>query len=128
MSAAIDALATNESWDDEGIPGVDALHLEKRYGEERAKRLRDDGDSQFIDVSLSEQFKSFLKDPWVDDAKVKAIGSMFPGGGCKMIILGAGWGGLLYAIRMVEAGIAPADIRIVEEPGTGIVTLDWHAT
>ncbi|OAK93511.1 flavin-binding monooxygenase-like family protein [Phaeosphaeriaceae sp. SRC1lsM3a] len=126
MTTTIDALATDGSWEDEGLPGVDALQIEKRYGEERAKRLRDDGDSQFIDISLSPKFTSFLEDPWVIPEEVKEIGSMFPENRCKMLILGGGYGGLLNAIRMVEAGVSPKDIRIVDSAGGFGGTWYWN--
>jgi len=34
-----------------------------------------------------------------------------------MLILEAGFGGLLYAVRMIEAGVRPEDIRIVDSAG-----------
>jgi cation diffusion facilitator CzcD-associated flavoprotein CzcO len=126
MSATNTAIATDQGWEDEGVPGVDALQLENRYGEERAKRLREDGDSQFVDISLSEKFHSFIEDPWIDPVAVKDAKTMFPGNRCQMIILGAGWGGLLYAIRMVQAGISPEDIRIVDSAGGFGGTWYWN--
>ena len=108
------ATVASQSWADESAPGVDELQLEKRYGEERAKRLRDDGSSQYVDISISEKFASFLEDPWVDGANIKHAETMFPDNRCQLLILGAGWGGLLYAIRMVQAGLRPQDIRIVD--------------
>ena len=96
----------------------DPAQVKKRYNEERAKRLRDDGDDQFIDVSLSKGLQSFVEDPWVDPSKVKDVKIMFPSKRCELLIIGAGWGGLLYAIRMVQAGLHPEDIRIID-PASG---------
>jgi cation diffusion facilitator CzcD-associated flavoprotein CzcO len=42
---------------------------------------------------------------------------MFPDNHCQMLILGAGLGRLLYVVRMIEAGIRPEDIRIVDSAG-----------
>jgi cation diffusion facilitator CzcD-associated flavoprotein CzcO len=42
---------------------------------------------------------------------------MFPNNRCQMLILGAGFGGLLYSVRMIEAGFRPEDIRIVDSAG-----------
>ncbi|KAF2827982.1 flavin-binding monooxygenase-like family protein [Ophiobolus disseminans] len=95
-------------------PGVDALNLQKHYGEERAKRLRDDGNDQYHDISLSPKFNFFIKDPWADASAVKDAKTLFPNNRCHMLILGAGWGGLLYAIRMIQAGVAAEDISIVD--------------
>ena len=106
-------IASGEGYQEEGAPGVDMVQVQKRYGEERAKRLRDDGNSQFIEISLSDKFASFLKDPWVDSAAVKDVHSLFPDHRCQLLVLGAGLGGLLYAVRMIEAGIHAQDIRML---------------
>ena len=119
-------MASDEAYQDAGVGGVDALQVEKRYGEERAKRLRDDGNNQFVDASLSHKFQHFQEDPWVDTAAVKDARTMFPNDHCQMLILGAGWGGLLYAVRMAEAGIRPEDIRIVDTAGGFGGTWYWN--
>ncbi|KAF1953431.1 FAD/NAD(P)-binding domain-containing protein, partial [Byssothecium circinans] len=114
------------NYHDEGLPGVDALQVEQRYGEERAKRLRPEMDSQYIDISLSEEFKSFGDDPWVDPAKVKDAKAMFEKDRCQMLILGAGLGGLTYAVRMIQAGVPPEGIRLVDIAGGFGGTWYWH--
>jgi cation diffusion facilitator CzcD-associated flavoprotein CzcO len=126
IAAAASLVASGQDYHDEGIPGVDALQIQKRYGEEAAKRLRDDGNSQFVDVSLDSKFKAFLDDPWVEKDAVKDIHSMFPSKRCQVLILGAGFGGLLHAIRMVEAGMRPEDIRIVDNAGGFGGTWYWN--
>jgi cation diffusion facilitator CzcD-associated flavoprotein CzcO len=98
----------------------------KRYEDERDKRLRDDANDQFVDISRSDKFHSFLDDPWVDHAAIKDLQDMFPAGHCELLILGAGWGGLLYAIRMIQAGIKPQDIRIVDTAGGFGGTWYWN--
>ena len=119
-------MASDEAYYDDGVDGVDALQVEKRYGEERAKRLRADANDQFIEISLSDKFRHFQEDPWVDRATVKDIGSMFPDNRCELLVLGGGWGGLLYAVRMVEAGIRPEDIRIIDTAGGFGGTWYWN--
>jgi hypothetical protein len=114
---ATSAISSAQAYHDESIGGVDALQVEKRYDEERAKRLRDDYNEQFIDISLSEEFQYFQEDPWVDPATVKDARTMFPNERCEVLILGAGFGGLMYAVHMIEAGIRPQDIRIVDTAG-----------
>ena len=42
---------------------------------------------------------------------------MFPNDRCQILIIGAGLGGLQYAVRMVEAGVRPEDLRIVDPAG-----------
>ncbi|KAJ5587878.1 uncharacterized protein N7459_003643 [Penicillium hispanicum] len=102
------------------------LEVKKRYAEERAKRLRDDGNAQFIDISLSARHERFAEDPWVNPAAIEAVQSKFPNSSCEMLIIGAGWGGLQYAIRMVEAGIRPDDLRIIDPAGGFGGTWYWN--
>lgn len=92
--------------------------MKARYEEERKKRLRDDGNAQFIEVAKSAQYERFADDPWVDPAAVQPLQSMFPNNRSEMLIIGAGWGGIQNAARMVEAGIPAEDIRIID-PASG---------
>ncbi|KAF2793764.1 FAD/NAD(P)-binding domain-containing protein [Melanomma pulvis-pyrius CBS 109.77] len=129
MSAATNAAntaASEKGYQDERVPGVDALQVQQRYDEERTKRLREDGDNQFVDISLSDKFKSFIEDPWVDTTAVKDAKTMFPDNRCQVLILGAGWGGLMYAVRMIEAGVRPEDIRIIDSAGGFGGTWYWN--
>ena len=77
------------------VNDIDALQVEKRYREERAKRLREEGIEQFVDISLSDKFQHFQEDPWVDVTAVKDAQTMFPDNRCHLLILCAGFGGLL---------------------------------
>jgi hypothetical protein len=117
-------MSSAQAFRDEGVTGVDSLHIKKRYNEERTKRLHGDGVEQFVDISLSDKFRHFQEDPWVDEASIKDARSMLPDNRCQVLILGAGWGGLLYAVRMIEAGILPEDIRIVDTAGGLVGT--WY--
>lgn len=94
--------------------GHNAAQIQQRYSEERMKRLRDDGNDQFIDISRSDKFRSFMEDPWTGVTPVKRVAEMFPEGQCQLLIFGAGLGGLLYGIRMIEAGIPAGNIRIID--------------
>ena len=113
----VSEVVSEQSYDNEGVPGTEALQMEQRYGEERSKRLREDGVDQFVDISLSDKFNHFQEDPFVDYSTVKDLDSMFPDKTCQVLILGAGFGGLMYAVRMIEAGIRPEDIRIIDTAG-----------
>lgn len=79
-----------------GANGINLLKVQKRYEEERDKRLRPDGNSQYIDMSVSEKFRYMLEDPWVDATTIKDARTMFPNNRCQLLILGAGWGGICY--------------------------------
>ncbi|KAH7130024.1 monooxygenase [Dendryphion nanum] len=88
----------------------------QRYDEERERRLRTDGIEQYIDLSVSDskEVSEFLEDPWVGSEKVKDLKTLFPNDRCKLLILGAGWGGLQYAFQMIQKGMNAEDIRIVD--------------
>lgn len=126
QTAAANLVASGEIYHDESLPRVDVLQTQKRYVEEAAKRLREEGNSQHLDISLHESFKSLLDDPWVDEHAVKDVQTMFPDNYCQFLILGAGFGGLLYAIRMIDAGVLPEHIRIVDSAGGFGGTWYWN--
>ncbi|KAH8694178.1 hypothetical protein BGW36DRAFT_301315 [Talaromyces proteolyticus] len=99
---------------------------QRRYEQERRKRLRDSGNAQFIDISLSNQHDGFLEDPWADFEAVETVQAKFPVNRCQVLIIGAGWGGILNAVRMVDAGISPENIRIVDTAAGFGGTWYWH--
>lgn len=94
--------------------------LNKKYLEEKDKRQRVDGLAQNEELEESESFKlsSLADDPFVDhDALNAQQQPLEDGQQVQVIILGAGFGGILFAARLVEAGIKPEDIRIVDTAG-----------
>jgi hypothetical protein len=118
VSAAVPEMehATNGSVSDPNTSKAAAAM--QKYIEERTKRLRSDGTSQYIDLSRSDKFKHFQDDPWVDpNAPEVGVPALTDGSSCKFLILGAGYGGLVFAIRLIQAGISVNDIRIVDSAG-----------
>lgn len=93
-----------------------AMQTQQKYGEERDKRLRPEGLSQYIDLSRSEKFKHFQDDPWID-APDTGTPALTDGSRCQFLILGAGFGGLVFAVRLMQAGFNVDDIRIVDPAG-----------
>ncbi|CAI7591442.1 unnamed protein product [Penicillium glandicola] len=100
--------------------------IKARYEEERNKRLRDDGNAQFIEVAKSPQYERFADDPWVDPAAIQPLQAKFTNNRSEMLIIGAGWGGIQNAVRMVEAGIPVEDIRIIDPAGGFGGTWYWN--
>ncbi|KAF1344279.1 flavin-binding monooxygenase-like family protein [Delphinella strobiligena] len=101
--------------------------VEKKYAEERDKRLRLDGTSQFIDVSQSTKFHYFQNDPWVDYEALNA--SELPIKDdihTKFLVIGAGFSGLLFAVHLIQAGFEARDIRIVDPAGGFGGTWYWN--
>ncbi|KAJ5656212.1 hypothetical protein N7507_008162 [Penicillium longicatenatum] len=101
--------------------------MKARYEEEREKRLRDDGNAQFIEVAKSPQYESFADDPWIDPAALQPpLQEKFPDNRSEMLIVGAGWGGVQHAIRMIQTGIPAEDIRIIDPAGGFGGTWYWN--
>ncbi|KAK3328057.1 hypothetical protein B0T19DRAFT_441978 [Cercophora scortea] len=116
-------------------PNLDALTMfttvQQRYTEEAAKRLRPDGLAQFLDIETasSDRIRAMGRDIWADHAALNAKPpAMTNGGRYKFLILGAGYGGLLYAARLIDAGLASKadDLRIVDIAGGFGGTWYWN--
>ncbi|KAF9873257.1 flavin-binding monooxygenase-like family protein [Colletotrichum karsti] len=112
---------------------VDLVKLEsvrRKYAEEAKKRLRPEGAAQFLPLNEAQEDRlhSLLDDPWVDHAKLN--GGATPISDKQVVrffVLGAGFGGLLYAVRLIESGVATADeIRLVDAAGGFGGTWYWH--
>ncbi|TKA62739.1 hypothetical protein B0A55_09042, partial [Friedmanniomyces simplex] len=121
----VDAVGVNVPAQDLNGPQVAAsFNYMDRYGEERDKRLGT-GVRQYIDPSKSDQYKHFLEDPWVEkgtpfNRPVEANSHI------KTIIVGGGFGGLLFAVRMIQKGFSVDDILIVEPAGGFGGTWYWN--
>ncbi|PSN65045.1 FAD/NAD(P)-binding domain-containing protein [Corynespora cassiicola Philippines] len=88
-----------------------------RYEKERDKRLRKDGNDQYVDVR-SEEVKDLDYDPWVNynDPQVNSP-PLKDGDSLKVLISGAGINGLTAAARLIEAGIDSKNVVLVENAG-----------
>lgn len=92
-----------------------AMKVQQKYEEERQKRLRPDGDAQYVDLSYSDQFKHYRDDSWLNERSEKV--TINKNEHIKYLILGAGCGGLLYAVKLVQSGIPASEIRMVDSAG-----------
>ena len=79
--------------------GFDPNALRERYAQERARRLRADGMSQYVEVAGP--FHRFADDPWADPDFTRA--ARFDE--VDVAIVGAGFGGLLTGARLRELGV-----------------------
>lgn len=104
--------------------------LSQKYTAEAAKRFRPEGLDQFVRLkeSGSERFRALAEDPWADHASLNAKEPVKDGSKYKFLILGAGYGGMIYAVRLIEAGLAsgPDDIRFVDAAGGFGGTWWWN--
>ncbi|KAK4138441.1 pyridine nucleotide-disulfide oxidoreductase-like protein [Trichocladium antarcticum] len=106
------------------------LELSQRYAEEADKRRREDGLAQFerLQESGSARLRALAQDPWADHAALNARRAVPDGATHKFVILGAGYGGLLFAVRLLAAGVArgPDDILLVDAAGGFGGTWYWN--
>jgi cyclohexanone monooxygenase len=99
-------------------PAYDAEALHAKYLAERDKRLRRDGDSQYLDASGD--YEDFVADPYVEPGFVRdPIREEI-----DVLVVGGGFGGLLMGAGLVRRGIN--SFRIVEVAGDFGGTWYWN--
>lgn len=99
--------------------------LQEKYAKEREKRLRDNGTKQWIDLAHSSKFKYLANDCWAEKERIPRL-ELNDDAHTKVLIVGGGFGGLLYAVRFIEAGIDPKDIIIADTAGGYGGTWYWN--
>src|ERR1035437_8178862 len=98
--------------------GFDPDALRAKYHEERDKRLRPDGNEQYVEVKGD--FSRYVDDPYVVSGFTRAPLT----DAVDVLIIGGGFGGLLAAARLREAGVER--IRIIEKGGDFGGTWYWN--
>ena len=98
--------------------GFDPDELRSRYRRERDKRLRSDGNDQYVEVTG--RFSHYVEDPYVDETIERAPLT----DEVEIAIIGGGFGGLLAGARLREAGLE--DIRMIEKGGEFGGTWYWN--
>jgi cation diffusion facilitator CzcD-associated flavoprotein CzcO len=91
--------------------------LRRKYAEERDKRIRPDGNAQY--VRLEGQFGHYLDDPYLPVQEREAVTDHV-----TFAFVGAGFAGLLAAARLKEAGID--DVRLLDKAGDVGGTWYWN--
>ena len=96
----------------------DPQALARKYQEERDKRIRADGNDQYQEVTGD--FAYFVEDPYIEQVLERdAIEEEV-----EIVIIGGGFGGMLAAARLHEAGFE--DFRIIEKGGDFGGTWYWN--
>jgi cation diffusion facilitator CzcD-associated flavoprotein CzcO len=98
-------------------PGFDPDELRERYLLERDKRLRADGNAQYIE--MAGQYARFLDDPYVE-----ATDRPPRRDDVTVAVIGGGLAGLIAGARLRQAGID--DLRIIEKGGGFGGTWYWN--
>ena len=96
---------------------VDSDVLRAKYEEERVKRLRQDGNEQYIEPIGS--FAHYLEDPYVEAIERSPLADEV-----EFAFIGGGFAGLVTAARLKEAGVD--DVRIIEKAGDFGGTWYWN--
>jgi cation diffusion facilitator CzcD-associated flavoprotein CzcO len=98
--------------------GFDPDALRERYAQERSKRLRADGLSQYVEVTGA--FGHFADDPWVTTPSTRApiVDET------DVAIVGAGFGGLLTGARLRELGVER--LRLIDKAADVGGTWYWN--
>jgi cation diffusion facilitator CzcD-associated flavoprotein CzcO len=87
--------------------GFDPDALRAKYNYERDKRLRDEGNEQYIEVKG--QFSHYVEDPYIkNEIKRAPLTDQV-----DVAIIGGGFGGLLAGVRLRQAGVK--NIRMIEK-------------
>ena len=98
--------------------GFDPAKLREKYLAERDKRLRVDGNSQYVE--MSGRFAHYLEDPYVEPGFTRAPLT----DEVEVVVIGGGFGGLLTGARLRQAGVK--DIRVIEKGGDFGGTWYWN--
>ena len=100
------------------VETIDVEGLRERYRVERDRRRRADGNAQYVEAEG--EFAHYLDDPYAVPAFTRAPVLE----AVEVLIVGGGFGGLLTAARLVEAGVQ--DFRIIERAGDFGGTWYWN--
>ena len=99
------------------VSALDKEALKRKYAEERAKRIRPDGNAQYLE--LKGQLAHYAFDPYTPFTERPPLRDHV-----TVAFVGGGFAGLVTGARLAEAGIA--DVRIVEKGGDVGGTWYWN--
>jgi cation diffusion facilitator CzcD-associated flavoprotein CzcO len=96
---------------------LDKQALKRKYAEERAKRLRPDGNDQYLE--LKGQLAHYAEDPYTPFTERAPVRDHV-----TVAFIGGGFAGLVTGARLREAGVE--DVRIIEKGGDVGGTWYWN--
>ncbi|KLR59918.1 putative flavoprotein involved in K+ transport [Actinobacteria bacterium IMCC26207] len=97
------------------MSSTDRTDLRAKYQEERDKRLRPEGNAQYLEPTG--KFAHFLEDPYTEVVPRKPLDDEV-----TVAVIGAGFAGLVTGARLKEAGVD--DVRLID--GGGDVGGTWY--
>jgi len=99
------------------VTTIDKAALRQKYAQERAKRLRPDGNDQYLQVK--DQLAHYLEDPYTPVTERAPLTDHV-----QVAFIGGGFAGLVTGARLKEQGID--DVRIIEKGGDFGGTWYWN--
>lgn len=96
---------------------IDKAAIRAKYAQERDKRVRADGNDQYIEIK--DQWGQYLEDPYTPVAQREPVRDHV-----TVAFIGGGFSGLVSGARLVEAGVT--DVRILEKGGDFGGTWYWN--
>ena len=111
---------SNEPSNSGRVSGVDSdlNAVRARYRAERDKRMRSDGNQQYVEVKGD--FSRYVDDPYVEPGFTREPLT----DDVEVLIIGGGFGGLMAGARLREAGVQ--SIRIIDKGGDFGGTWYWN--
>jgi len=100
-----------------GKKTIDKDAIKQKYRQERDKRLRADGNEQYL--RIAGQLSHYLDDPYTPRQERDPVTDHV-----TVAFIGGGFAGLVTGARLVEAGIT--DVRIIEKGGDFGGTWYWN--
>jgi cation diffusion facilitator CzcD-associated flavoprotein CzcO len=97
---------------------IDADALRARYRAERDKRLRADGNNQYVEVKGD--FRHFVDDPYIETPIVREPLA----DEVDVVVVGGGFGGLIAGAQLRKAGVK--SLRLIEKGGDFGGTWYWN--
>jgi cyclohexanone monooxygenase len=96
---------------------MDKAAIRRKYAEERDKRIRADGNDQYVEIK--DALNHYLEDPYQSIQEREAVTDHV-----TVAFIGGGFSGLVTGARCVEQGID--DVRIIEKGGDFGGTWYWN--
>ncbi|KIW98248.1 uncharacterized protein Z519_01832 [Cladophialophora bantiana CBS 173.52] len=109
------SISDSASWEELGF---DPKALKQKYREERDKRLRREGLAQYHTVEES-ALQHYVDDPWSQPTARDVVDQEV-----DYLIIGAGYSGMILAVRLYEAGIK--NVKIIDKSGDFGGTWYWN--
>jgi cyclohexanone monooxygenase len=99
------------------VPAFDPNALREKYRQERDKRLRADGNAQYVETAAN--FAHYRDDPYVERVERDPLFDEV-----EVAVIGGGFAGLLLGARLRQAGVD--DLRMIEKGGDFGGTWYWN--